>query len=123
MAIGSSTDQSDQPQEALQRHNPCKTPRIVGEEIWPNDRTGPAKTPVEGFGGKLLSYYFALGDDDGIGIVEFPDIVSGTACSITAASSGGFTRFDSTALMTAKEAEAAMKKAKKTKTGYQPPNA
>jgi uncharacterized protein with GYD domain len=42
----------------------------------PQDRTGPAKTLIEGFGGKLHHYYFAFGDYDGIGIVEFPDNTS-----------------------------------------------
>ena len=88
----------------------------------PQDRTGPATKLIESFDGKLLSYYFALGDYDGVGIAEFPDNVSAAACSMTAASSGGFARFETTALLTAQEAEAAMKKAKQTKTGYKPPN-
>jgi uncharacterized protein with GYD domain len=40
------------------------------------------------FGGKLLCYYFALGDYDGLGIVEFSDTVA--ACSMKAASTGAF---------------------------------
>jgi uncharacterized protein with GYD domain len=89
----------------------------------PQDRTGPAKSLIEGFGGELLSYYFALGDYDGIGIVDFPDNVTVAACSMSAASTGAFSRFETTVLLTAKEAEAAMKKAKDTKTAYKPPNA
>src|SRR5271154_1024073 len=77
----------------------------------PQDRTAPAKALVEGFGGKLLSYYFALGDYDGVGICEFPDTVTVAACSMKAASPGAFARFETTALLTAREAEAAMKKA------------
>jgi uncharacterized protein with GYD domain len=89
----------------------------------PQDRTGPAKTLIQGFGGKLISDYFALGDYDGIGIVDFPDIVSVAACSMSAASTGAFARFETTALLTAQEAEAAMKQAKAAKPGYRPPNA
>jgi uncharacterized protein with GYD domain len=89
----------------------------------PQDRTKPAQALVEGFGGKLHCYYFAFGEYDGIGIVEFPDNTSAAACSMTAASSGGFSRFETTALLTAKEAEAAMKQAHNTKTGYKPPSA
>lgn len=89
----------------------------------PQDRTGPAKTLIQGFGGKLISYYFVLGDYDGIGNADFPDIVSAAACSMTAASTGSFARFETTALLTAKEAEAAMKNAMETKAGYRPPNA
>jgi len=88
----------------------------------PQDRTTPAKTLVEGFGGKLLCYYFALGEYDGVGICEFPDNISATACSMRAASTGGFSRFETTALLTAQEAEAAMKKAKGAKLSYKAPN-
>lgn len=89
----------------------------------PQDRTGPARELIEGFGGKLHCYYFALGDYDGLGIVEFPDNVSVTAASLLAASTGAFTRFETTALLTAQEAEAAMKKAQAKSGSYKAPNA
>ena len=88
----------------------------------PQDRTGPATTLIESFDGKLLCYYFSLGEYDGLGIVEFPDNVAATACSMKAASTGAFSRFETTALLTAQEAEAAMKKAKSNKSGYKPPS-
>jgi hypothetical protein len=40
-----------------------------------------------------------------------------------ASSTGAFSRFETTALLTAKEAEAAMKQAHDTKVSYRPPNA
>ncbi len=89
----------------------------------PHDRTGAAKALVEGFGGKLHSFYLALGDYDGIAICEFPDHKSVAACSMSAASSGGYTRFETTTLLTAHEGEAAMKQAHETKTGFKAPNA
>ena len=46
----------------------------------------------------------ALGDYDGLGICEFPDTVSVAACSMKAASTGAFARFETTALLTAGEA-------------------
>jgi|SRR5271165_4133455 len=92
---------------------------LVGK---PHDRTGAAKALVEGFGGKLHSFYLALGDYDGIAVCEFPDHTSVAACSMSAASSGGYSRFETTTLLTAKEAEAAMKQAHETKTGFKPPN-
>ena len=88
----------------------------------PQDRTTAAKTLIEGFGGVLHSYYFALGEYDGLGICEFPDNVAVTACSMKAASTGAFSRFETTALLTAQEAEAAMKKAKGAKVAYKAPN-
>jgi len=92
---------------------------LVGK---PHDRTGAAKALVEGFGGKLHAFYLALGDYDGVAICEFPDVTSVAACSMSAASSGGYSRFETTALLTAKEAETAMKHAHETKTGFKPPN-
>src|SRR4051794_35248647 len=89
----------------------------------PQDRTGPARTLMESFGGKLHSYFFALGEYDGVAIVEFPDHVTAVACSMSAAATSAFARFETTALLTAQEAEAAMKKAQSTKTTYKAPNA
>jgi uncharacterized protein with GYD domain len=89
----------------------------------PQNRTAPATALIEGFGGKLISYYFALGDYDGLGICEFPDTISAAACSMKAASTGAFARFETTALLTATEAEAAMKRAKEAKVEYRAPNA
>ena len=88
----------------------------------PNDRTGAAKALIEAFGGKLLNYYFSFGSYDGLAICEFPDSTVAAACSLTAAATGAFTHFESTPLLTAKEAEAAMKQAHNTKTGYKPPH-
>ncbi|HUB45386.1 MAG TPA: GYD domain-containing protein [Acetobacteraceae bacterium] len=87
----------------------------------PQDRTGPATELVEAFGGKLHCYYFAFGAYDGLGICEFPDNGSVAAFSLKAASTGAFARFETTPLLTAQEAEAAMKQAHSTKVTYHPP--
>jgi uncharacterized protein with GYD domain len=91
--------------------------------VAPQDRSGPAKTLIDSFGGKLISYYFAMGEYDGVGICEFPDTTSAAACSFAAASTGAFSRFETTPLLTAQEAQAAMKRAHDTKSGYKPPGA
>ncbi|MDQ2803206.1 MAG: GYD domain-containing protein [Pseudomonadota bacterium] len=88
----------------------------------PQDRTRTAETLVEGFGGKLHDYYFTLGDYDGLAICEFPDTTSAAACAMSAASTGAFSKFDTTPLLTAKEAEAAMRRAYEANVGYTPPN-
>ena len=82
---------------------------------------GHAKELVESCGGKLHSYFFELGTYDGLAICEFPDTTSATAASLIAASTGSFTRFETTALMTAKEAEAAMKIAHEKASRYKSP--
>ena len=102
------------------RFTPASSKALIAK---PQERVRTATALVEGFGGKLHSYYFVLGEFDGLGICEFADHVSAAAFSMTAASSGGFAHFETTPLLTSHEAEAAMKKAHDTKTSYQPPNA
>jgi len=89
----------------------------------PQNRTAPARALIEGFGGKLQCYYFALGEYDGVAICEFPDNVAVAACSMKAAATGAFARFETMALLTAAEAETAMKKDKEAKVEYKAPNA
>ena len=89
----------------------------------PQNRTAPAAELIEGFDGQLLCYYFALGEYDGIAICEFPDTVSIAACSMKAAATGAFARFETMALLTATEAKEAMKKAKHARVDYIAPNA
>lgn len=89
----------------------------------PQDRTKPANELISSFGGKMHCYYFALGEYDGIAIVEFPDTVSVTAASMLAASTGAFARFETTLLLTAHEAETAMKRAHDKTGSYKAPNA
>ncbi|HST74951.1 MAG TPA: GYD domain-containing protein [Acetobacteraceae bacterium] len=100
--------------------NDATAKALVGK---PQDRTGPATTLIQGFGGKMHQYFFALGDYDGLAICEFPDTISVAACSMSAASTGAFARFETTALLTAKEAETAMKRANESKIKYAAPNA
>ena len=88
----------------------------------PHDRTERARTLIEGFGGKLLCYYFAIGEWDGVGICELADTTTAVAIAMSATSTGAFTGWETTALLTGEEAEAAMHKAHGTKTGYRAPN-
>jgi uncharacterized protein with GYD domain len=89
----------------------------------PQHRTEQARALIEGFDGKLLCYYFALGEYDGLAICEFPDTMSVAACSMKAAATGAFARFETMALLTATEAKEAMQKAKDAKVHYVAPNA
>jgi uncharacterized protein with GYD domain len=93
---------------------------LVGK---PHDRTGAAKALIEGFRGKLHGYYLSMGEFDGVAICEFADNTTAVACSMAAGAGGGFARFETTPLLTAKEAEAAMKHAHDAKTEYKPPHA
>jgi len=90
----------------------------------PQDRTAPVHKLMEGFGGKLDSYFFysTLGEYDGVVMVELPDDLTAQAVAMTimAAATPG-TKLIVTPLITTEEAKQAMEKAKQVKTGYTPP--
>lgn len=71
---------------------------------------------VKGLKGKVESFYFALGDDDVVVIVDLPDNVSVAALSL-GASASGLVRTKTTALMTVEETDEALNKS----SGYRPP--
>ncbi len=89
----------------------------------PQDRVSAATNLIESLGGKIGSYFFALGDCDGVAICEFPDARNVIAAGLVARSSGAFSNFETTALVTTKEAQAGMELAKSTNTRYTAPNA
>jgi uncharacterized protein with GYD domain len=89
----------------------------------PQDRAVQARSIVEAFGGKLHRYFFSFGEFDGVGIAEFPDNKSATAFILKATSTGAFTKFETTALMTTDKAQAAMQQAHDANPAYKPPNA
>jgi len=64
---------------------------------------------LEGAGGKLEAYYFALGEDDAIIICDMPSLEAMTAVAI-AGSASGVLRTRTTALLTVKETDQALKK-------------
>jgi uncharacterized protein with GYD domain len=62
---------------------------------------------VESLGGKLESFYCALGADDVVTIVDLPDNVSAAALSVTVSASG-LVHSRTTALLTVEEADKAL---------------
>ncbi len=60
-------------------------------------------------GGKVESFYFALGETDAYVIVDLPDVASGVAASLTVNASGLATS-SVVALITPEEIDAAVKK-------------
>ena len=71
---------------------------------------------VEGLGGKLESFYYALGEHDVITIVDVPDAVTVAALSLAVAASGA-ARCSTTPLLSAEE----MDHAAQRKTAYRAP--
>jgi uncharacterized protein with GYD domain len=98
-----------------------KDPQIKALLEHPQDREPEARKVIEGCGGKLHNYFFAFGEYDGVAVCEFPDNESVTALGLTVAATGAFSRWETRVLMTSKEAQRAMEKAKAAKTGYKPP--
>jgi uncharacterized protein with GYD domain len=72
-------------------------------------RRAVAQQAIQGLGGKLEAFYFALGKDDIVGIADVPDNVSIAALSLTLASSGAFNA-RTTVLLTPEEIDQAAKK-------------
>lgn len=88
----------------------------------PQDREAAARKLVEAFGGRLLSYFFMIGERDGLLISEFPDNESAVGCTMRACASGAFATFESRALLTSAEAQRAMQKASGAAAAYRPPS-
>ncbi len=79
-------------------------------------RREAADQAIKSVGGKLESFYFAFGEDDAIGVAEFPDQASAVALSATINASGEVT-INLRPLVTAEEVDQAVKKMPK----YRPP--
>ncbi len=79
-------------------------------------RREAAEQAIRSAGGKLESMYFAFGDADVVGIVDFPDHISAVAMSGTINGSGT-TTIKLTPLITVDEVDKAARKM----TRYRPP--
>lgn len=76
------------------------------------------KQLIDKAGGKMHSFYYALGDADVVGITEFPDHATALAMSL-AVNGSGAAQLQSTLLITPEEMDAATRK----QIGYRPPGA
>lgn len=73
---------------------------------------------IEGLGGKLESFYYALGEADAFVVVDAPDATTAAAASL-AINSTGAVEVTTIPLMTVEEVDAACKKS----VDYRPPGA
>jgi uncharacterized protein with GYD domain len=85
----------------------------------PQDRAEAARAGVESVGGKLLGFWFALGDCDGVFIAEMPDNTSAAALSMLVGGTGALASLETTVLIGMDEAQEAMRKA--AAASYRPP--
>ena len=88
----------------------------------PEDRRRAATGHIESVGGTLHGFWYAFGEYDGVSLWEAPDNVSMAAVAIAIGGGGALSKFETTPLLTAKEAEAAMKQAHDAKVDYPAPN-
>ena len=79
-------------------------------------RVAAAQDLIEGLGGKMECFYFALGGTDVYAIADLPDNVSAAAAALTVSAGGGATA-RTVVLLTASEVDAMAAK----ETTYRPP--
>jgi uncharacterized protein with GYD domain len=71
-----------------------------------SNRRAAATTAIESVGGSVDSFYFAFGDDDVVGICDFPDTASAAAVSLMINATGAVS-LSLTPLLTVEEIDAA----------------
>ena len=74
-----------------------------------SSRKAALEKMIEGLGGKLESFYYAVGDADAYVVIDTPDLATATAASL-AVNSSGAVQMTTTPLMTVEELDAACKK-------------
>jgi uncharacterized protein with GYD domain len=76
----------------------------------PTDRTESVRRLAEGVGGKLIDFYYAFGEYDGVVIFETPDNASQAGAVLSAFAAGHIKASKTTVLLTVPEAVEAMRK-------------
>jgi uncharacterized protein with GYD domain len=87
----------------------------------PQDRSAAAREVAESLGGKLLGFWFAFGEFDGVFLMEAPDNASAAALAMAVGAGGALSEVETTVLLDMDEAQDAMRKA--AAATYRPPTA
>ena len=74
------------------------------------DHAGQASAMVASVGGKLLGYWYAFGDFDGVVLMEAPDNSVAASVAMAIGGTGEVSRLETTVLLTMDEAREAMHK-------------
>ena len=85
----------------------------------PQDRSAAAREMAESLGGKLLGFWYAFGEFDGVFLMEAPDNASAAAVAMAVGASGALSEIETTVLLDMDEAQEAMQKA--ASATYRPP--
>ncbi len=84
----------------------------------PQDRSAAAREVAESLGGKLVGFWYAFGEFDGVFLMEAPDNASAAALAMAVGASGAVS-IETTVLLDMDEAQEAMRKA--AEATYRPP--
>ena len=85
----------------------------------PQDRSAAAREVAESVGGKLLGFWYAFGEFDGVFLMEAPDNASAAALAMAVGADGALSEVETTVLLDMDEAQDAMRKA--ATATYRPP--
>jgi uncharacterized protein with GYD domain len=85
----------------------------------PEDRSAAAREVAETLGGKLLGFWYAFGEFDGVFLMEAPDNASAAALAMAVGAGGALSEVETTVLLDIDEAQDAMRKA--AAATYRPP--
>ena len=85
----------------------------------PQDRSAAAREMAESLGGKLLGFWYAFGEFDGVFLMEAPDNASAAALGMAVGAGGALSSVETTVLLDMDEAQDAMRKA--AAATYRPP--
>jgi uncharacterized protein with GYD domain len=85
----------------------------------PVDRSAAAREVAESLGGKLLGFWYAFGEFDGVFLMEAPDNASAAALAMAVGAGGALSNIETTVLLDMDEAQDAMRKA--AAATYRPP--
>ena len=77
----------------------------------PQDRSVPSRELIEKLDGRMIGFYYCLGEYDGVALYEAPDDTTAAAISMAAVSPGHLKASHTTRLFTVEETMEAMRKA------------
>jgi uncharacterized protein with GYD domain len=92
--------------------NQVENPQNVTERIAP---------AIKACGGKIESMYYAFGDADLVGIIDFPKPEDAAAFALAVTANGALRSYRTTPLLTVDQGMAAMTRAKQVRKVYTPP--
>src|SRR3954452_25478281 len=89
----------------------------------PSDRAAAVRALLEPVGGKLISYDFMFGEDDGMVVFEVPHSQTAAAVSLAVSGTGAFGRIRTHELIPAEALPALLDRARSAQQSYRPPGA